>query len=187
LHFLGIFMGYRFIEPDETNPYGHWEDKDFVAINSMFLRGAAVDTCKELAKERIAERYRLGIPWGWKDPRTCDTLKYYLDFLDQPRFIRCRRVPEQIHASIMNAYGRFESSGWNWQTVERLQRQRDEALDRCLPGYDVLDIHFEQLLSNPSQIVRTIVQFTSVNDVRPDRVSLAISSIRQPTEAERCP
>jgi hypothetical protein len=39
LHRLGIYMGHRLLPADRTNPYGHWEDSDFVEVNEARLSG----------------------------------------------------------------------------------------------------------------------------------------------------
>jgi hypothetical protein len=178
LRYLGVFMGHEFIEPDASNPYGHWEDREFFALNSAFLSGAPASTWKGRAKALIESRYQLAVPWGWKDPRTCDVLQHYLSLLRKPRFIRCRRAPEEIHASIMNAYGGVESNGWTWESAERLQQQRDQVLDRILPRYDTMEVDFDRMLSNRNTIVLEIIRFAGLADLTPDRVSFAVHSIR---------
>lgn len=84
LHHLGVFMGERLIPAHETNPYGHWEDADFVRVNEAFVmqdRMTAEEWSGAVA-ELIKKRRALGRQWGWKDPRTCQLLPQYLKFFE---------------------------------------------------------------------------------------------------------
>ena len=90
---LGVNMG-KDTTPDSTNPLGHFEDKEFVTLNSQILKKAGGSWTNPPAKEKILiqkEYFLRKIEsliqkqkselWGWKDPRTCLTIELYLPYL----------------------------------------------------------------------------------------------------------
>jgi len=173
LHHLGVFMGSRLVPPDFTNPYGHWEDYEFVKLNSAFLsQRIARSKWEEQIRKLIECRNALGIPWGWKDPRTCDLLRDYLEFFDNPPFIRCIRSATQIEASIIKAY--------RWTpTNARLGRlRREQELDRYLPRRNLFEVDFTELRTDRRKIVESLVQFCGLAEATEQRISSAINFIR---------
>src|SRR6185436_3705742 len=85
---LGVFMGERFFPPHKTNPYGHWEDLEFLRPNDDFTVKHCISETRwrKLIEEVIARRVNLDVPWGWKDPRTSLLLPQYLQILPNARF-----------------------------------------------------------------------------------------------------
>ena len=166
-------MGSRLVPSDATNPYGHWEDYEFVKLNSAFLTGRITHSKWESNIRKLIEcRVALGIPWGWKDPRTCDLLRDYLEFFDDPPFIRCIRSATQIEASIIKAYG------WT-PTNARLGRlRREQELDRYLPRRNTLEVNFTELRTDRRSIVESLVQFCGLGGATEQHIVSAINFIR---------
>jgi len=101
LHSNGISMGQLedfYPPPQKENPKGFFENKRFRSINDIILRSfeyppkhfnpklpdydlpiAAVIRLK--MRTLISEHKDLPY-WGWKDPRTCLTLRYWIEALD---------------------------------------------------------------------------------------------------------
>jgi len=173
LHHLGVFMGSRLVPADATNPYGHWEDYEFVKLNSALLRERIGRSDWEKRTRKLIDcRIALGIPWGWKDPRTCDLLRDYLTFFDNPTFIRCIRSAPQIEASIIKAYG------WS-PTNARLGRlRREHELDQYLPRNNTFEVDFTELRTDRRKIVESLVQFCGLAGATEQRISSAINFIR---------
>jgi len=164
LHHLGVFMGFRLEPPHRTNPHGHWEDSEFVALNSAVLcERLPLQEWERCVRAIIEHRSNLGIRWGWKDPRTCDLLDRYLGIVAAPRLIRCRRAPDAIQASIVKAYANADgSNGWNAASARRLQQRRDGMLDRLLPR-ETLDVEFDTLVSRPEAVALRIVDYLGLS------------------------
>lgn len=90
-----VCMGQTLLGEDKWNPYGHFENVDFVVLNGLILNmaGGGWDNPPPESEIMAAGRhYRDEIKnlilrsqrepmWGWKDPRTTLTIKCYLPFL----------------------------------------------------------------------------------------------------------
>jgi hypothetical protein len=176
LHRLGVFMGSRLVGADRTNPHGHWEDAEFVQLNAMRLGKRIEHAVWASGIEKLAyTRRALGRPWGWKDPRTCNLLRDYLELFDNPKFVRCVRDPDAIESSILRAYG---DRGWTPAQARSLRETRDAQLERYLSWYETLEIKFERLRRNREGTVRVLAEFCGLADVTEDRMQEAVGFIR---------
>jgi hypothetical protein len=176
LHHLGVFVGSRLLGADATNPWGHFEDCEFLELDSGVLR--KVLTRGEWAKQveqLIGKRRALGVPWGWKDPRTCELLRNYLEFFNDPKFVRCVRPAEEIEDSVLRAYG---ARGWTANQAHSLRVRRERELNRYLPWYQTIEIDFDRLRQDREEAVRSIAEFCGLSDVSEERLSAAIHCIR---------
>jgi hypothetical protein len=85
LQAAGLAIGERLMGPFTGNPYGHFEDLDFVEIHQQALRAlglpedgliaegaplALPESSIRAAEVCIAARRAANRPWGFKDPRT---------------------------------------------------------------------------------------------------------------------
>lgn len=178
LHHLGVFMGERLLGAHPTNPHGHWEDCEFLDLNVALLRqGLTRLQWAEGIQQLVEKRRARGIPWGWKDPRTCDLLRNYLEFFNDPKFVRCVRDPALIEASVVKAYG---GNGWTPADAHAMRVRRERELDRYLPWYKTLEVDFEQLRANREETVRSLLKFCELDDVKEATLRSAIQFI-QPT------
>ena len=114
LHRSGVHMGDRLLAAHESNPYGHWEDIDFIYLNEAILKesGGSWDnpppeenilaTGKKIKSqiEDFIESKKVDPFWGWKDPRTTLTIKCYMPYIDNPHFIACYRKPNEVAESL---------------------------------------------------------------------------------------
>jgi len=197
LHHLGVFMGARLVGAHPSNPYGHWEDCDFLGPNAALVdRKMTTQEWEKKVLALIESRRKLGIPWGWKDPRTCLLLGRYLEFFDAPKFIRCVRCPGEIEASMVRAYGHC---GWTPQAARAVRVRREEELDAYLPWYQTLTIDFNDLRRHRESTLRRMMQFCglplvtkaqflrAVNFVRPIAATLAdpLSPLRPASRRNR--
>lgn len=160
LHQLGVFMGWRLVGPDRTNPHGHWEDCEFIWLNGALLNRNIKPTEWASAIDGLAiKRRALRVPWGWKDPQTCNLLPHYLDIFNDPRFLRCVRDHKEIESSIVRAYGHL---GWTMTEARVLRDQRERELDRYLPWYKTMTIEFGHLRSFKEETVRAVAAFCNL-------------------------
>lgn len=131
LHHSGVLMGDRFLEPDEGNPGGYFEDLDFLELHRRFLsrsegeagrlledstlREAPIrcdlpEQDRQAARALVETRIRAAKPWGWKDPRT----GYYLDLWDEllpgANYLLTYRHPLKVCASLLRM-------GRNWDCL----------------------------------------------------------------------
>jgi hypothetical protein len=176
LHRLGVFMGSRLVGANPTNPQGHWEDAEFVELNVLHLHNRIEHTEWAVEIEQLADRRRaLGRPWGWKDPRTCNLLRQYLELFDNPKFIRCVRDPDEIESSIVKAYG---DRGWTLDLARSLREGREEQLDQYLPWYQVVEVDFDCLRQHRESTVQALIEGCGLTGVTKEKVRAAVESIR---------
>jgi hypothetical protein len=181
LHHLGVFVGSRLVGADATNPYGHFEDCEFLQLNAAVLKQSITRVqWAERVRQLLKKRRELRVPWGWKDPRTCNLLWDYLAFFHDPKLVRCVRAPDAIEASIVRAYGEH---GWTWDQANILRSRRERELDRYLPWYRTMEIDFDWLRQRREEVVRSLVEFCELNDVSPERISAAVNFVRPASAA----
>lgn len=131
-------MGYDFLEADESNPNGHWEDIDFHNINKRFLerRISALEWAEGI--RFIASNRRE--PWGFKDVRTAELVSMYADVIDG-LYLRCRRPINDIVASAVK---------WHGMTKEDA-REMVERREANLDTLETIDVQFEDIVSGEAK------------------------------------
>tara|TARA_Y100000310_G_scaffold98201_1_gene95934 strand:+ start:25520 stop:26071 length:552 start_codon:yes stop_codon:yes gene_type:complete len=134
LHKLGVSMGRTFVPANDTNIWGHWEDRDFHTLHKALFFGE-ISTRQFLtgARALIADRIE---PWGIKDPRLCRLVTIYLALFEYPTIIRCTRARDEIIDSMRRAYG------WPAGYAAQMIDARDQMLDAHLGGYSVITVDF---------------------------------------------
>lgn len=176
LHHLGVFVGSNLVAGDATNPWGHFEDCDFLNLNVSFLnKKLSRDEWDSRVQQLIDERRALGRPWGWKDPRTCNLLRLYLNFFNDPKFVRCVRSADRIEDSVLRAYG---DRGWTLEDAHEMRVRREQELDRYLPWYQTIEIDFDHLRRNREQTVASLIEFCGLGRVPADKLAASIEFIR---------
>jgi Sulfotransferase family len=179
LHRLGVVVGLRLLPGDETNPFGHYEDCEFLHLNASVLSGKITQSeWTEQTGQIIEARRALGRPWGWKDPRTCVLLRHYLQFFNDPKFVRCVRDPAEIDASAIRAYS---GRGWDANYARTLRSKRERELDRYLPWYKTFEINFDKLRQNREPMIRSLVEFCGLSDVSQATIHSAVEFVRPVT------
>lgn len=110
----GIDVGTRLMAASRGNERGHYEDLDFYEFHARALRahgagaegfaridGLTVPASLRPAAEALVEaKARAGVPWGWKDPRTCLFLDFWGDLLPDARFLFVFRSPWEVMDSL---------------------------------------------------------------------------------------
>jgi hypothetical protein len=180
LHAMGVSMGESFREPDETQPFGYFEDLEFRNLNSAILNRAhgswygvpdkrmvsihAQEFIGNL-KYLIAERNE---PWGFKDPRTILTIHALHDYLEDPKYIVVRRTP--VDDIIFSLERRATARGY-WEPTEHWMRLVEIYYERlyqfCIgegQNAQMFHVKYNDLL-NPDtseDLVRGIAHFCGV-------------------------
>lgn len=124
-------MGDRFLEPDEGNPGGYFEDLDFLELHRRFLSRSEAEAGRvledssmrevpfcpglveadwERARRLVDERGKPGEPWGWKDPRTCYFLSFWHELVPRANYPVIYRHPLEVGASLLRM-------GKNWDCL----------------------------------------------------------------------
>lgn len=94
LQYCGLYLGNNLLGPGKTNSKGHFEDKDFLALNISILKKNRGDWNSPPAHIKFkGHRLKKDMmdfldKWpqdkivGFKDPRTCLTLKLWKEIID---------------------------------------------------------------------------------------------------------
>lgn len=103
---LGVNFGSNLRPADSRNPFGYFEDRDFLDLNRRILAAAGGNSFQPPARDDIlAQRRRFEDEiaelvasrderlWGWKTTNTCLTLELFLPHLSNPRLILLTRDP----------------------------------------------------------------------------------------------
>jgi hypothetical protein len=166
LHRNGISMGRQFRRALPENPRGFFEEEAFRRANDRALRssGYVVEEWnpsftgvmptvedEELAKTLLSEFGVVSDSWGWKDPRTCLTLKMWLGALDalalmkSTRIIVIRRDMWSVARSLRSR-GNVKSLGHG----AAIWRMYNHHLERSLLEHavcpPVLNVRYERLI-----------------------------------------
>lgn len=108
----GIHLGARLLAPQADNPFGFFEDVEFVNFHEDALRARGQNILvprdfaltpdaaeKQRARELIAARASHAL-WGWKDPRTSLTLDFWNALIPDARFLFVYRHPFDVILSL---------------------------------------------------------------------------------------
>ena len=162
LQLCGLYLGpeERIMPPHPDNPAGYWENLDVVEINDLILerlgggwdflptevmpgweQRSELDHLRDRALQLI-EGFGLQETWGWKDPRFCFTLPFWLALLPDMKIIVCVRHPLDVAASLTQRNGSSSAFGVHlWQEHYRQLMERTQSGRRQVTHYDVYFTH----------------------------------------------
>jgi hypothetical protein len=150
---LDVCMGLEFKEPTKFNPGGYYEDIDIKRnnddlLNSFLTLQGWAKNIKNIMKARIDRN----VPWGFKDPRICDLLGFYLLMFNNPKIICCVRDRDLVIKSLVNKYKLPMD-----KAVER-NDTRIVAQTRLLRGWDYLILDFGSDMVKKEDVIRKITR-----------------------------
>jgi hypothetical protein len=98
LHRSGLFLGDDLDPPSPSNPYGHFEDREFQALHNAIMldNGTTWQVTRRFLpvisptrwaqlRELVARREAEHSVWGWKEPRTCLLLEVWKHILPEAK------------------------------------------------------------------------------------------------------
>jgi hypothetical protein len=201
LHKMGVHMGSRFREPDETSPYGYWEDLDWRDVNKRILNGAGGTWYdppplwrieREVARlaprigQLVSERYNKHSLWGMKDPRTALSIPYlHLCFPSTAiRYVLVKRWGDDVVDSLMR---RAEKRGYyeppeHWRWLSNLYDLRIFAFLNTLQSGYCQVVNFEHFI-DPDMVVhsvQSIAAFVGVDSEHAIDSAVASIVLREP-------
>ncbi len=119
LALAGLTLGEDLLGSEPSNPYGHFEDNEVIAIHQTTLEVNGFDwkvrePFDPYVPERvwrsinrlIARREATGRPWGFKDPRVCLFLKLWLHALPEAKVLVVYRRPADVIRSLHKRHSR---------------------------------------------------------------------------------
>lgn len=175
LHGCGLNLGREseLIPPTRDNPDGHWEHREFVAVNDALLAalGGGWDLPPELPArwtqrpeiaplKAHARKLIAGFPadrvWGWKDPRTSLTLGFWREVLPALKTILCVRHPVEVALSLR----RRGLSSYAFGYALWLRHQRQALADT--DGAARLITHYDAFFHRPEAELRRVLRFAGI-------------------------
>lgn len=178
LHSNGIVMG-RDNEfqpkPMPENPKGFFENVRFRKLNDRILRGNEyqvksfspqipeldVHPAQYATMQVLIDEYSAVYDaWGWKDPRTCLTIEWWLRAaedagkIDNVRLIVMMR---DVDAMVRSMHARNNREEYAGQFVELSRAYYDRLPDSIDPHWDkTLTVSFEKLIEHPAHSAEMI-------------------------------
>lgn len=176
LYRLGLDLGEEsdLFAANRYNVDGYFEHKDFVAVSEKLLQtlGAGWDypfgldpgwherpEIREVSEEARSLMGGFGHPgvWGWKDPRACLTVPFWLDLAPDLRVVASVRNPLEVAASIQSRGASSVRMGLNlWKVYNR------SLLDN-VPEGQLLITHYESFFRRPQPEFRRLVDFAGIH------------------------
>ncbi|SHO57573.1 Hyaluronan synthase [Vibrio quintilis] len=180
LNVLGVSLSENLMPEGEFNPKGHWEDLDIVAINEQLLShlglmwftpvqpeidftDPVVVRLLEQAVDLVSRRIQTYALWGFKDPRTPFLLPFWKEVFRlgdvKADYIFIHRNPLDISRSLNkrnNFSHRHAYLLWLYHTAAQLSILKDES---------VFWLTFEQLITEPYQMLEALTSFLSITGI----------------------
>src|SRR6266550_304988 len=187
----GLWLGEEssLIPPAYSNEAGYWEHAAFVDLNESVLNGAGVtwDQIESLPaahsklwrQRTFIEQARKLVStigsdqqWGWKDPRNCLTLPFWLKILPSLKVVVCLRNPLEVAISLQRL-GAVPSNAAGL----RLWKSYNARLMQDAPPSKRIITHYSEYFSSPLAEIRRLASFAGL--ASPDSTAnAALNAVR---------
>jgi hypothetical protein len=174
-------MGLRLLGPHPSNPRGHFEDEDFLALHRAILgelddAGAVIPgrwryPCAEFAPHAVAyralidDRSRQPL-WGLKDPRLCHLLPRFLECYDGPLRVVCVERDAAAVARSLHAREQVTDPRFTLDAARLIVAAHSVALRRSLAAATArgpaLFMRYDTILGDPDAAVGELAGFAGV-------------------------
>ena len=177
---MGVDMGDNMLGANTSNPYGHYEDMTYLALNDKFLKECMGSWDKPPSKKVIDEklpdfrgrakkRIESNVKkkyWGWKDPRTVLTLDLYKPYLTNPIYIVVYRNPTDVVASLLERDKNLKKASKDKKNEYFvLLDDYYRRLKNHIREFDgpILKVRYESVSSDPTRFARKLSKITGIN------------------------
>jgi hypothetical protein len=178
LNVLGVYLGpdAHLLAPSSSNPKGYWEHQQIIKINDEILNrlggnwyalpefaegwesSLALEELRHLAHATFMEDFASDKVWGWKDPRTCLTLRFWQRITGPMKYVICLRNPIDVASSLKRRDG-FSTEQGVYLWLIYLQRVIKETANE-----ERLLVFYEDLLDNWDHELQRLAQFIGKRD-----------------------
>ncbi len=165
----GIRMGRELYVDRTTNPYGHFEDLDFLSLQREEIarafggedyvvtgRFTPSDRFRQRAGQLLRAREEAGggQPWGWKDPRTTLFLDHWRSLAPDLQVVAPVRPPRLVTNSLCARLGAYYSARKKDLFLRTYTHYNSELLRHALvhPGRTHV-IALDRLLAEPRRVL----------------------------------
>lgn len=163
------------LPPAPDNPEGFFEHAGFVRLDDELLHatGGSWDRVPHLpprsaddervaplrprAEALVADMAAAGA-WGWKDPRTALTARFWLDLLPDVRFVVCLRHPFEVARSLK------KRNGTSYLHSLALWQEHYELLLDAIGERPCLVVSYDAVLESPAVESRRLLRFAGLDE-----------------------
>lgn len=177
----GVNLGQSFHKASKFNLKGYYEDIEFLQLHKKLLSEENIHPSGHedfkklnLSNNQIQEikdllsKKNSSHQWGWKEPRTCLFIDYYMDLISSGVFLVVYRRCEDVISSLIKRQVTFENSN-SKNLIKKLKskwsnkRKKKEAIKR----YCNIWIYYnKKLLETFENIDNEAILYTSVNHLK---------------------
>lgn len=188
INLMGAYFGPEGCQhsPNEENPKGFWERKDFRALNDDMLAAAgcswhecggwSLDALPDDLRRDFGNRARELIfrleafrPWVTKEPRFCLTFPVFRQFCESPVVVMVVRNPAEVAASLASRNGFTATKSLDlWHFYVHSALAATDGIPRILVRHDAL-------ISRPVAATRSM--FDELREI-------GVTGLRMPSERE---
>lgn len=172
LYWCGVYLGpeNELFAAGPANPDGYWENRKFVEINNRILaayRGGwdlppSLPTSWHKSEllgpvraeaESLVRQFDDREVWGWKDPRNCLTMPFWMNIRPEIKVVLCLRNPLEVALSLRKRGNTSLAFGLNlWEIYNR------QLLD-VLSKDQYIVTHYEAYFYRPQEELRRVLAF----------------------------
>lgn len=190
LHVGGVEMcRHRCGQGTKSQPYGHFEDEQFKALNNLILFAAGGDWKNPPADDKIIDGVRpfhramdmqikaraVNRPvWGWKDPRTVLTAVHWHKLLvitgHKPHYIITKRSPMEIIDSLVKRSPSDTTTRWPIvfsvynALIAKFRYEYEQDFDKEA-GFPFITINYNDLIGEYGNYeALKLAQFAGIED-----------------------
>jgi hypothetical protein len=175
LHETGISMGDELYEDRTTNPFGHYEDVEFLELQreevARVFNGTDYLVTRDLEPSQLfrerartlleARRRRHGdLPWGWKDPRSTLFLDFWREELPDVRVVGMLRSPRRVVSSLCARLHGYFSIAKKDLFLRTYRAYNEKLLEHARRHPDATAIvQVERLAAEPERVLDELSAF----------------------------
>ena len=163
-------------KPSLENPKGFFENVQFRTINDRILKDSSyevkswnasmpklhLNASNRLHLQHLVARYsHLYQDWGWKDPRTCLTLKFWIEELNHLNLSSKVRILYIFRSPVKVAYSMFHRGNADLKTSIKIWALYNRLAMDCidLKKVSCCYMNFDDLCSNTNKTIKRIFKF----------------------------
>ncbi len=186
LMLAGLHLGDKeeLVGPAPDNPEGFFEHEGFVQVNDDLLgaTGGAWDNpppCPPLTADdprvahlagkaaQLVDALAVRRLWGWKDPRTCLTARFWVDLVPDLRVVVCVRHPLEVALSLKRR------NQMSYSLALRLWHDYYEAILGAVPAERRLVTHYASHFKDGNGSAERLLAFVGLDPTAVDAAASA--------------
>lgn len=203
LNLCGMYLGPEnnlLLPTVHDNPEGYWENTHIQELNDEILRilGGTWDNPPKLTPgwsqtsefDLLRHRARGFFShleghevFGWKDPRNCITLEFWLSVFPDLKVVICLRNPVEVAKSLSK---RQETQSITYEQGLKIWQDYHEVLQLSLPADNYIFTHYDSYFYDPRAELIRLLDFLGLKPEQDD-IDRAVATVRIDLNRNRTP